>query len=152
LFATVLDVTKAAPPKDQGTDGLSLVPVLSGQALPERPLFWHYPHYGNQGGAPGAAIRQGDWKLIHWMENDEIELFNLAEDLSEQHNVAAQHPEIVSRLRSKLSAWQTDVGAKHPQLNNAYDPVKPNGRAAARPGSQKEKTSQSGKGKRDKRE
>jgi hypothetical protein len=124
--------------------------VLSGQAFPERSLFWHYPHYGNQGGAPGAAIRHGDWKLIHWMEKDEIELFNLSQDLSEQNNLAAQNPEIVSRLRRELSAWQTDVGAKHPQPNTGFDPDKPNGRAAARPGSQKEKTSQSGKGKRGK--
>ena len=150
LFATVLDVTKAAPPKEQTTDGLSLVPLLSGQALPERSLFWHYPHYGNQGGAPGAAIRQGDWKLIHWMEKDEIELFNLSRDLSEQHNVAAQHPEIVSRMRNELSAWQKDVGAKHPEPNADYEPDKPNGRAAVRPGNQKEKTPQSGKGKRGK--
>jgi arylsulfatase A-like enzyme len=150
LFATVVDVTKATPPEDQTTDGLSLVPVLSGQALPERSLFWHYPHYGNQGGAPGAAIRQGDWKLIHWMEKDEIELFNLAEDISEQHNVAAQHPEIVSRLRNELSAWQKDVGAEHPEPNSAYDPDKPNGRAAARPGSQKEKAQPAGRGQRGK--
>lgn len=148
LFATVLDVTKAALPKGQITDGCSLVPALSGQTLPERSLFWHYPHYGNQGGAPGAAIRDGDWKLIHWMEHDKIELFNLSEDLSEQNNVAAQHPEIVNRLRSKLSAWQADVGAKHPQLNSAYDPDKPNGRAVVRPGSQKEKTQPAGKVKR----
>lgn len=150
VFATVLDVTKASSPKDQRTDGLSLVPVLSGQALPERSLFWHYPHYGNQGGAPGAAIRQGDWKLIHWMEKDEIELFDLSQDLSEQHNVTEQHPEVVSRLRADLSAWQKDVGAKYPEPNTAYDADKPNGRAATRSGSQKEKTPPAGKSKRGK--
>ncbi len=57
---------------------------------PERPLFWHYPHYGNQGGAPGAAIRRGDWKLIEWFEDGRVELFNLAQDLGEKNDLAAQ--------------------------------------------------------------
>jgi arylsulfatase A-like enzyme len=148
VFATVLDVTRATLPADEAIDGVSLLPVLKGQSLPDRSLFWHYPHYGNQGGAPGAAIRHGDWKLIHWMENDEIELFNLAEDLGEHHNVAAQHPEIVNGLRTELSAWQKDVGAKYPEPNAAYDPDKPNGRAAARLGGQTEKKAPTGKSKR----
>lgn len=148
VFATILDVTKATPPKVQASDGLSLVPVLSGQSLSKRSLFWHYPHYGNQGGAPGAAIRHGDWKLIHWIEQDEIELFNLAEDLGEQHNVVAEHPEIVNRLRAELTAWQKNVGAMHPEPNTAYNPNEPNGRAAIRPGSRKENIPPSEKGQR----
>jgi arylsulfatase A-like enzyme len=148
VFATVLDVTRATLPEDEAIDGVSLLPVLKGQSLPDRSLFWHYPHYGNQGGAPGAAIRHGDWKLIHWMENDEIELFNLSQDVGEQDNIAAKHPEIVNGLRTELSAWQKDVGAKYPEPNAAYDPDKPNGRAAARLGGQTEKKAPTGKSKR----
>ena len=64
-----------------------------------RPLFWHYPHYGNQGGAPGGAVRDGDWKLIEWYEDGRLELYNLEDDLGEQHNLAAQ-----SRTRSPNSS------------------------------------------------
>ena len=69
---------------DSPTDGRSLLPLFRGETVPERPLFWHYPHYGNQGGAPGAAIRRGDWKLIEWFEDQRVELFNLAADLGEK--------------------------------------------------------------------
>jgi arylsulfatase A-like enzyme len=66
------------PAPGQVLDGRSLVPLLRGGALPERALFWHYPHYGNQGGAPAAAVRRGDWKLIEWQEDGRVELFHLA--------------------------------------------------------------------------
>ncbi len=119
----------------QKIDGVSLVPLLKGENLPERSLFWHYPHYGNQGGAPGAAIRRGDWKLIEWMEDGRMELYNLANDLSEQHNLAAQEPERVQELTRQLRAWQTEVGAKSPIHNPNYKANLPDGRAAKRPAS-----------------
>ena len=60
-----------------------------------RPLFWHYPHYGNQGGAPAGAVRDGDWKLIEWYEDGSLELFNLRDDLGEKNNLAAKEPQRV---------------------------------------------------------
>jgi len=69
FFPTLLDLASVAPGK-QRIDGLSLVPLLrDGQPPAERPLFWHYPHYGNQGGAPGGAVRLGDFKLVEWYED-----------------------------------------------------------------------------------
>jgi arylsulfatase A-like enzyme len=132
LFATLLEVGGGKVEPGQALDGASLLPVLRGGDLPERALFWHYPHYGNQGGAPCAAIRRGDWKLIEWFEDDRVELFNLSEDLGEQHDLAAAEPERVARLRAELQAWQQQVGAKFPKPNPAYDPAKPSGRAAER--------------------
>ena len=133
LLATLVDVTGTELPADHVIDGISLLPAFQGTRLPERALFWHYPHYGNQGGAPGSAIRRGDWKLIEWPEEDRVELFNLATDLSEKTDLSATQPERVERMRAELRAWQTDVGAKFPIPNPAYDPAKPNGRAANRP-------------------
>ena len=128
-FATLADLTQAR--LTTPVDGTSLRPLLEGSApLPERPLFWHYPHYGNQGGAPGAAIRLGDWKLIHWFENDRLELFNLRDDLGETRNLAAQHPDRVQALHTQLKAWQKDVGALMPTPNPAFNPAQPSGRAA----------------------
>ncbi len=129
-FATLMDV--AGGKTTAKIDGVSLRPILTGGDLPERSLCWHYPHYGNQGGAPGAAIRRGDWKLIQWFEKpDAPELYHLREDLSEMQNLAKQQPERVKTLLVELQAWQTEVGALMSTKNTAYDPSKPDGRAAA---------------------
>lgn len=131
-FATLRDVCGAQ--STSKIDGTSLRPLLEGSGeLPERALLWHYPHYGNQGGAPGAAIRRGDWKLIHWFEGDRHELYNLRSDLSEQTNLAAQEPEHVKTMLAELQAWQKDVGALMPTKNPAFDPSKPDGRIAGSP-------------------
>ena len=133
IFPTLLDVANAKPMSGQTLDGLSLVPVFKGGELPERPLFWHYPHYGNQGGAPAAAIRQGDWKLIWTFENQQLELFNLANDLGEENNLIESEPARAQTLQLALQAWQKEVGAKLPVPNVKFDPSKPNGRFAPRP-------------------
>ncbi|NLX56553.1 MAG: sulfatase [Planctomycetaceae bacterium] len=116
----------------QAPDGVSLVPLLQGGTLPDRALFWHYPHYGNQGGAPGAAIRRGDWKLIEWYEDRRVELYQLASDPGEQINLADSEPARVETLRDELHAWQHQVGAKFPTPNADYDPAKTSGRFAPR--------------------
>jgi arylsulfatase A-like enzyme len=121
-------------------DGIALQPTLSGDASAnERPLFWHYPHYGNQGGAPGAAMRQGDWKLIQWFEGDRVELFNLRDDLSEGTNLAEKEPQRVQSMLAALKAWQNDVGALFPTSNAAFDASKPDGRIANAPAKDKPK-------------
>jgi arylsulfatase A-like enzyme len=132
FFPTLLEAIGASPSPGQTLDGTSLVPVLKGGTLPERALFWHYPHYGNQGGAPGAAIRRGDWKLIEWAEDNRVELFNLGRDLSETNNLAASEPKRVTALSAELAAWQKQVGAKFPAPNPNFDAAKPSGRAAKR--------------------
>ncbi len=135
FFPTLLEAARAQPAPGQTLDGVSLVPVLRGTATPDRALYWHYPHYGNQGGAPAAAVRRGPWKLIHWFEDDRVELFNVVTDLAEAHDFAAREPARVATLRADLAAWQRSVGAKYPISNTAYDPTEPNGRASIRPGS-----------------
>ncbi len=117
LFPTLLDLAGATLPANDRIDGVSLLPLLRGQELSSRPLFWHYPHYGNQGGAPGGAVRDGDWKLIEWYEDGAFELFNLREDPSETRNRAAEIPEKVQELSAKLKAWRTDVAAVMPTPN-----------------------------------
>ncbi|MCL4201964.1 MAG: sulfatase [Pirellulaceae bacterium] len=133
FFPTLLDAVGSKPEPGQVLDGVSLLPLLRGGDLPERALFWHYPHYGNQGGAPSAAIRRGDWKLVQWFENDRIELYNLASDLGEQENLAETEPTRAAALRDELRAWQRQVGARFPIANPDHNPRKPNGRVAQRP-------------------
>jgi arylsulfatase A-like enzyme len=133
FFPTLLEAAGAKPVSGQKLDGVSLLPLFRGGSMPERPLFWHYPHYGNQGGAPGAAIRRGNWKLIEWFEDQRVELFDLANDPAEETDLARRQPERAAALRAELKAWQKDVNAVHPTPNPHFDPAKTSGRAATRP-------------------
>ena len=77
-------------------------------------------------------MREGDWKLIEWMEEGRSELFNLANDLSERHDQALVQARRVTELVDELHAWQTPVRARFPSQNTDYDSAKPSGRAATR--------------------
>lgn len=125
IYPTILDYANIKLLPEQHVDGVSLKPIIdNGAILPERPLYWHYPHYGNQGGDPSSIIREGDWKLIHYYEENIDELYNLKEDASEQHNVAETFPEITSRLSAKLKNWLVSVDAKYPEKDTEFDEVK----------------------------
>ncbi len=107
--------------ENNALDGRSLVPSLNGQAMDSQPLFWHYPHYGNQGGEPCSILRNKNWKLIHYYEDGRDELYNLVEDLGEQTDVASTHPEQVSRLSMLLTAWLERTHARYPTENPHYN-------------------------------
>ncbi len=132
LLPTLLEAAGVKRWPGQMSDGISLAPLLQGGRIPERALFWHYPHYGNQGGAPAAALRRGDWKLVEWLEDGRTELFRLSDDLSESHDLSSREPRRVKSLKSELHAWQRSVGARFPEPNPVYTPVKPDGRVAVR--------------------
>jgi arylsulfatase A-like enzyme len=96
-------------------DGKSLLPLFRGQDFPpDRALYWHYPHYGNQGGAPSSAIRRGRYKLIEWYEDGSLELFDLQEDVGEQNNLAESRPALRQELVAQLHSWLDEVGAQYP--------------------------------------
>jgi arylsulfatase A-like enzyme len=132
-FPTLLDAAQVQAQPGQKLDGVSLLPVLKGGDLPERALFWHYPHYGNQGGAPAAAIRRGDWKLIEWMEDQRVELFHLGQDIGEKNDLAKAEPERAAKLLAELRAMQKDVGALMPTPNPHYRADQLSGRAVRAP-------------------
>jgi arylsulfatase A len=114
-FATLTGEAKVA-------DGESILPVLRGQRVSRpRPLFWHYPHYSNQGGEPGAAVRLGDYKLIRFYEDDRRELYNLREDPGETLDLAAKMPAKRNELASLLDRWLKDVHASMPTPNPKFD-------------------------------
>lgn len=120
FYPTMLDMASLPLRPAQHMDGISLLPLLKQQGtLPDRPLFWHYPHYGNQGGSPGAAVRRGDWKLIEFFEDGHYELYDLRNDPGEQHDLASQQPDTTRELVTLLHAWQKDVGARFPTPNPA---------------------------------
>jgi arylsulfatase A-like enzyme len=120
-FPTFLEAAAVTPAEDRRIDGTSLVPLFRGESIEGRPFYWHYPHYGNQGGMPGSAVRDGRWKLNEWHEDGAIELYDLNADLGETQNLVDSHPDIAGRLRGLLEAWRREVGAKLPKPNPRYD-------------------------------
>ncbi|GAA4455712.1 sulfatase [Novipirellula rosea] len=124
FYPTMLDLAGLPPRPEQHVDGVSLVPVLKGDNIDDRDLFWHYPHYGNQGGEPSSIIRSKQWKLIHYYEDGRNELYNLQSDESEQNDVAAKHPERVAELKKRLDGWLAETGAKIPQPDPRFTQAK----------------------------
>ena len=120
FFPTMLELAGLPPQTKFPADGQSLVSQLKGNDSGSRTLYWHYPHYHGSSWKPGAAIRDGDWKLIEFYHHEKIELYNLAEDIGEQKNLAASHPQKAVELRAKLVAWQKQIKAKMPLPNPAY--------------------------------
>jgi arylsulfatase A-like enzyme len=120
FYPTLLNIAKMPLTPKQHTGGVNLVPLLKNNQLTQRDLYWHYPHYGNQGGSPGSAIREGKWKLIHWYENDRYELFNLESDLGEKKNLLNSNAAKADYLKKKLGAWLKKENALYPILNPNY--------------------------------
>jgi arylsulfatase A-like enzyme len=118
FYPTLLEVAGCAPLPRQHTDGVSLVPLLKGRnSLDREAIFWHYPHYGNQGGTPGASVRMGDYKLIEFYEDRRLELYDLRKDISEEYDLAAVKPGRVDTMRRALDGWRNSVEAKIPRVN-----------------------------------
>ncbi len=118
FYPTMLEMAGLPLKPEQHVDGISMVPLLKQEGTPNREaIYWHYPHYGNQGGSPGSAIRFNDWKLIEFFEDGRLELYNLKSDISEKHDVSEDHPEMTRNLHNRLKAWRKETGARYPTPN-----------------------------------
>lgn len=132
FYPTLLELIGTEVPEGKVLDGASLAGlVLEKQVLPERPLIWHFPIYlqayrvgGDESRdslfrtRPGSVIRLGDWKLHQYFEDDGLELYNLAEDLGEQQNLAAERPEKREELLGLLNDWRSRMNAPVPKEPN----------------------------------
>lgn len=118
LFPTLMDLTGNRETIEE-LDGVSLKNLIFEENTSARTLFWHYPHYGNQGGNPGSVIREGDWKLIYFYESQKMELYNLKEDIGERINLASTNPEKAEDLKIKLFDWLIKTKASFPRPNEA---------------------------------
>ena len=126
FYPTILEIAGVTRPRKQILDGVSLVPLLKQTgALKRDALYWHYPHYSNQGAFPGAAIRQGDFKLIEFYEDGHQELYNLKDDIGETNNLADKMPLKATELRRMLDAWLKEMNARMPTPNPNFDPSNP---------------------------
>ena len=123
-YPTLIELAGLKLPKKQQVDGISLVPLLKGKTIPGRPLYWHYPHYGNQGGEPSSIITEDNWKLIHYHEDARDELYHLGKDEVEQKDLAASEPKRTKVMRAKLNIWLKATKAKFPTKDEKADLAK----------------------------
>jgi arylsulfatase A-like enzyme len=123
FYPTMLDLAGLDLRPEQHVDGVSLKPLLKGAGIDERPLFWHYPHYGNQGGEPSSIILKGEWKLIHYYEDGRNELYRPMADIGEEKDLAGAEPERTAALWKELDAFLKSSGARRPQPYREYDPA-----------------------------
>ncbi len=130
-FQAILGEKSSSPLQD----GNDILPLLEGKKIPERALYWHFPIYlqayspKEDGGRdplfrtrPGAVMRQGDWKLHIYYEDNAVELYNLKKNIGETNNLAEKHPKKAQSMLQQLQSWQEKVQAPSPQSPNPkYD-------------------------------
>ena len=121
IYPTLLDLAGLPARPKQTLDGVSIRRILEGGSIESRPLVWHYPHYGNQGGEPSSIIRKGDWKLIRYHEDQRLELYNLTDDFPEKTDVAKQHADRVVTMAGELDRMLVEMDAEYAVTNPNFD-------------------------------
>lgn len=104
----------------ENIDGKSIVPLLLDPEIrseQDRAIFWHYPHISNQLGQLSGAVRIGDFKLVEHFDTGKLELYNLAEDISESNDLSGKMKEKTSQMYQQLRDWRADVDANMPIPN-----------------------------------
>lgn len=142
LYPTLLELAGAKPEPGYVLDGLCYVSLLTGSAtrLSREAIYWYFPGYLGAGRdnwrtTPAGAIRQGDHKLLEFFEDGHLELYDLKHDLGEQHNIAAEKPELAKQLHAKLVGWRQSIGAPMPKPRTGQEPAtKPDRRGMRRQG------------------
>ncbi|MEJ5171494.1 MAG: sulfatase-like hydrolase/transferase, partial [Fimbriimonadales bacterium] len=118
---TLLEMVGAPVP--EGLDGTSFASGVLGGTFPEEPIFWHFPHYTNQGGRPTGAMRDGRWMLVEYYDEPKAELYDLETDVSQRRDLAGVNPERVAAMRAALARWREQNAAQlntpNPDCNEA---------------------------------
>ncbi len=123
FYPTFLEMAGLPQMLQQTKDGVSMVPLLKGEkSIDQKEIFWHYPHYGNQGGSPASSVRMGDWKLIQFYSDNHVELYNLRIDIEERRDLARAFPDKTADLLGRLNSWKKSTNAKTPLINPYYNP------------------------------
>lgn len=132
IFPTFLELARGTAPEAHALDGESLVPLFrdGGSKLKREAIYQHFPGYLGAGEntwrtTPVATIISGDWKLMEFMEDKRVEVYNLKEDLGETKNLATMEPEKTKELLGKLKAWQQDIKAPMPTPHTQQDNASP---------------------------
>lgn len=117
-YPTLMDIIDNQTPDKQKIDGLSFKKELMidkiSKNIKKRKLYWHYPHFSNQGSRPSAAVRYKNLKLIESLEDNSIQLYNLATDPYEKNNIKDEEPKLARKLQGYIQQWQKEVNANMP--------------------------------------
>lgn len=123
IFPTIMEIAGA---KSGDVDGKSLVAKLKGEVeQTAEPLFWHYPHYGNQGGMPASAVILGQYKLIQRLEDGQVHLYDLDNDPGELNDLALDLPDKTDELKRLLYDWYKEVDAEFLREKDGKIPWRP---------------------------
>jgi arylsulfatase A-like enzyme len=123
FYPTMLQMAGLPLMPRQHLDGISMVPLLEGKKKIGQPgIYWHYPHYHGAGGTPSSAIREGNWKLIQFYEDNHIELYNLRTDIEERQDLAPLFPKKAAEMLNLLNTWKRQTHAGIPTINPYYNP------------------------------
>jgi len=123
-YPTMLEMAGLEQNPKQHVDGVNLSGLLKGgKSLDRDAIYFHFPHYHHINTmGPAGAVRAGDYKLVERFENMKVELFNLKDDIGEQHDLSEEKPELTAKLRKMLHDWRKESGSQMPTKNEAYDP------------------------------
>ena len=123
FFPTIMDMLGKAEEVPRDLEGQSIVPLVQGDTIVDRAIYWHFPHYSNHGmQSPGGAIRLGRYKLLEYFENGTIQLFDLVQDIGEQDDLSVAKVQKAKELRARLHAWRERVNAQMMKANPDFDP------------------------------
>ena len=104
LTASILAATNTPVPADARLEGMDLLPILRGEApIMDRTLFWRIKIPRRH----QLAVRSGSWKLL--IDDSQLLLFDLAQDVGERNDLAAERPELVRELYGRIQQWEEDV-------------------------------------------
>jgi uncharacterized sulfatase len=121
FYPTFLELAGSGRSDQQTLDGRSLVPLLKRQpsGLEDRAIYWHYPVYHHS--TPASAVRHGRWKLVEFFEDGRLELYDLANDVSEESDLAEKRSDKARELHDLLKKWRQSVQAPMPVMNPDFD-------------------------------
>jgi len=119
LFPTITNLLNLSYKVDD-IDGVDLSNLFIKKDINRDFIFWHFPHYHGSLWKPGSAIRNKDWKLIEFYEDNRLELYNLKDDISESKNLSKKFPELTKNLKNQLNQIKIKLSANSTTINKNY--------------------------------
>lgn len=122
-FATLCELVGVNTRQRLDAPSFAALLVGTGTAKEAQPMFWHFPHYTNQGSRPGGAMRDGKWKFIEHYDTGRAELYDVVSDPGEKTDLAPREPQRASEMRRTLFAWIASVNAQTNTPNPDFQPA-----------------------------